>query len=149
MFKRRKNPKWSFHSPLATLYSGIMQTMGWWNNPWNEHGRSSWSLRLTRSSAPWGANYHKGCTQLSTLTFFQPRFFSGTELLCWRRGSVISGEVENHRGEVKKCPGERVQGRGSRWERVPGCSPNWTTLSKLCNIFLKLQSLIFKMETMT
>lgn len=38
MFKRRKNPKWSFHSLLATLYPGMMRTTGWWNNPWNEHG---------------------------------------------------------------------------------------------------------------
>lgn len=51
------------------------------------------------------------------------------------KGRWVDGEVEKHCGEVK--------------ESVQGCKPNWTILSKFPNIFLKLQPLIFKMETMT
>lgn len=76
MFKRRKNPKWSFHSLLATLYPGMMRTTGWWNNPWNEHGGGSWSLRLTPSSDAWGASYHKGCAESSALARFLNHGFS-------------------------------------------------------------------------
>lgn len=76
MFKRRKNPKWSFHSLLATLYPGMMRTTGWCNNPWNEHGGGSWSLRLTPSSDAWGARYHKGCAESSALVRFLNHGFS-------------------------------------------------------------------------
>lgn len=76
MFKRRKNPKWFFHSLLATLYPGMMRTTGWCNNPWNEHGGGSWSLRLTPSSDAWRASYHKGCAESSALVRFLNHGFS-------------------------------------------------------------------------
>lgn len=116
MFKRRKNPKWSFHSlPWDDADNGLVkQPLKWaWRGQLIPASDTiQWRLRC---QLPQRMRRVK-----RTCAFPQPRFFSGTEVLCWRRGSVISGEVENHREEVKKYPGKRVQGRGSRGEEGPG-----------------------------
>lgn len=93
-------------------------TMGCRKNPWNEQDRGSRSLHLT------GSSYHKECTypysHACFLNHSHEKSFSGTELLCWRRGSITSSEVENHCGEDK--------------ESGQGCSPIWTILSKFPSI---------------